>query len=203
MNKVYGKELNNIQIKVLKYIEEYFKTKGISPSLREISENTGIKSPTTVKKYLSILEKKGYLNILKSNDRMIGIKLKNNLFKDVKLNKRKSKISNIKTAAIPLFGRIYEKTNLFSEINYEELISVPVSRGMEENLFAFKNTSSKYNEKGMPKSSIIVVDKKKKPIHGDYVAKYKNGKFDISKYERGQDQNVIGKIIGSYINITY
>lgn len=203
MEKIYGKELNTIQTKVLKYIEEYIKTKGISPSLREISDNTKIKSPTTVKKHLNILEKQGYIKIIESNNRMSGIKIKNGLFEDIELNKRKSKINKIKTAEIPLFGRIYEKNNLFSEINYEELISVPVSRGMEENLFAFKNTSSKYEESGMPKSSIIVVDKKIKPIHGDYVAKYSNGKFDILKYERGQDQDIIGKIIGSYINITY
>lgn len=173
MSKDYSKELNSMQIKLLQYIEEYIKSKGISPSLREISENTNIKSPTTVKKYLNILEKQGYLNIIEVNNRMTGIKVKSGLFEDIKLNKKKSKISKVKTAEIPLFGRIYEKDNLFTEINYEELISVPVSRGMEENLFAFKNNSSKFEENGMPKSSIIVVDKKVKPIHGDYVAKYK------------------------------
>ena len=92
---------------------------------------------------------------------------------------------------------------MFTEINYEELISVPVSIGMEENLFAFKNISSELTEVGMPKSSIIIVDKKTKPIHGDFVAKYIDGQFNIIKYQRGEDEHIVGKIIGSYTDITY
>lgn len=202
MNKIYGNELNNIEEEILKYISEYILDKNISPSLREISNSTVVKSPTTVRKYLDNIEKKGYIDIINENNRMVGINVKRDFFKE-KNTKRKTKINKIKTAEIPLFGRIYEKTNLFTEVNYEELISVPVSAGMEENLFAFKNTSSEYREIGMPKSSIIVVDKKKKPIHGDYIAKYDNGKFDIAKYERGNDEGIIGKIIGSYTDITY
>ena len=203
MAKKYGEELNTLETKLLKYITEYIDKKGISPSLREISKQTQIKSPTTVKKYLNHLEEKGYINIAIENNRMIGINIKANLFKEKTNTNRKTKINKIKTSAIPLFGRIYEKNNLFTEINYEELISVPVPIGMEENLFAFKNSSSDYTEEGMPKSSIIIVDKKIKPIPGDFIAKYNDGKFDILKYKRGDDENIIGKIIGSYTEITY
>lgn len=203
MSNMYGKELNNIEKKILKYVEEYISKKSFSPSLREISENSSIKSPTTVKKHLNNLQEKGYIDIVIENNRMVGIKNKTELFINTETTKRRTKLEKVKTAAIPLFGRIYEKTNLFTEINYEELISVPVSVGQEENLFAFKNTTNEFKEIGMPKSSIIIVDKKVNPIHGDYVAKYVDGKFNISKYQRGENENIIGKIIGSYIDITY
>lgn len=203
MSKIYDKELNNIEKKLLKYIEEYISERSLSPSLREMSKHTKIKSPTTVRKHLNNLEKKGYINILEENNRMTGINIKKKLFVE-KINKdRKTKLEKIKTASIPLLGRIYEKDNLFTEINYEELISVPVPIGMEENLFAFKNTSSEFTEIGMPKSSIVIVDKKSKPIHGDFVAKYIDGKLDVIKYERGENEYIIGKIIGSYTDITY
>ncbi len=203
MKKVYGEELNSSEKKLLKYISEYIEEKKISPSLREISKYTQIKSPTTVKKYLNNLQEKGYINIVEDNNRMIGINVKENLFTEKTNTKRKTKINQTKTASIPLLGRIYEKNNIFAEINYEELISVPVSTGMEDNLFAFKNISSKFTTIGMPKSAIVIVDKKTKPIHGDFVAKYLDGKFDIIKYERGNDENIVGKIIGSYSEITY
>ena len=203
MNKKYGDELNNLEKDLLKYIEKNISSKGVSPSLRDITENVDIKSPTTVKKYLNSIEEKGYIEIVEENNRMSGIRLKTKLFKEKKDTKRYSTIDNIKTASIPLFGRIYEKSNLFNEINYEELISVPVSVGMQENMFAFKANKDDFREMGMPKSSIIIVDKKIKPIHGDYVAKYVNGNFDIAKYERGKDEDIIGKIIGSYIDIKY
>ncbi len=203
MNNVYGEELNSTEKKLLKYITEYISKRGISPSLREISKYAKIKSPTTVRKYLDILNEKGYINIVLENNRMIGINVKDNLFVDKTNKDRKTKLDKIKTASIPLFGRIYEKNNLFTEINYEELISVPVSIGMEENLFAFKNISSELTEVGMPKSSIIIVDKKTKPIHGDFVAKYIDGQFNIIKYQRGEDEHIVGKIIGSYTDITY
>lgn len=202
MSKVYGKELNTTEEKILKYLSEYISEKNISPSLREISNFTKIKSPTTVRKYLDNLEIKGYIDIIIENNRMAGLNIKRNLFEE-KIMNRKTKINKFRTAEIPLFGRIYEKNNLFTEINYEELISVPVSVGMEENLFAFKNPTNDFIEVGMPKSSIVIVDKNIKPIHGDYIAKFVNGKFDIAKYERGNDQDIIGKIIGSYTDITY
>lgn len=203
MKVSYGEELNSNEKKLLKYIFEHINKKGLSPSLREISKYTQIKSPTTVKKYLDNLQDKGYINIVKDNNKMVGINIKENLFTEKINTERKTKINNIKTASIPLVGRIYEKNNLFTEINYEELISVPVSIGMEDNLFAFKNVSSEFRTIGMPKSAIVIVDKKTKPIHGDFVAKYLDGKFDIIKYERGNDENIVGKIIGSYTEITY
>ena len=203
MKVSYGEELNSNEKKLLKYISEYIDVKGISPSLREISKYTQIKSPTTVKKYLDNLQDKGYINIVKDNNKMFGINIKENIFTEKINTERKTKINNIKTASIPLVGRIYEKNNLFTEINYEELISVPVSIGMEDNLFAFKNVSSEFRTIGMPKSAIVIVDKKTKPIHGDFVATYLDGKFEIIKYERGNDENIVGKIIGSYTDITY
>lgn len=203
MSKTYKQELNKVEKEILKYIEKNINSRGVSPSLREMSEKTNIKSPTTIKKYLNNIEEKGYIDIVEENNRMIGIKLKADLFVETKDTKRKTSLDKIKTASIPLLGRIYEKSNLFNEINYQELISVPVPVGKEENLFAFKAIKDDFKFAGMPKSSTIIVDKKEKPIHGDYVVKYDDGKLDISKYERGQDDNIIGKIIGSYIDIMY
>lgn len=205
MSKIYSEKLNKKEIEILQYIEEEISKKGNSPSLREISENTTLKSPTTVSKYLKNIEEKGYIEIVRKKGKISYIQLKREIYKRVEENENNNtrKISKVKISSVPLIGRIYDKENPFSSKNIEEIIGVPVEFAKQENVFAFKNTSNEFKDKGMPRSAIIVVDKKHRLIPGDYVAKYIDGKFSIAKYKRGEKTDIVGKVIGSYIDIKF
>lgn len=55
------KELTLKQRKILEFIVDYFKTKGVPPSFREIAKFFGYKSLRTVYDHIRALEKKGFL----------------------------------------------------------------------------------------------------------------------------------------------
>ncbi|WP_461039740.1 LexA family protein, partial [Tepidimicrobium xylanilyticum] len=53
--------LNEKESKLFDAIVKYIYENGFSPSIREIGKLTGIKSTSTVHRYLSKLEEKGYI----------------------------------------------------------------------------------------------------------------------------------------------
>lgn len=53
--------LNEREEQILKAIMDYNNKNGFNPSIREIGEIVGLKSSSTVHKYLGSLEEKGYI----------------------------------------------------------------------------------------------------------------------------------------------
>jgi len=70
------------QKRILKAISKYIDEIGYSPTLREICEMTGLKSPSSAHSYISKLEEKGYIERKESSPR--AIKLTNNGVKLIK-----------------------------------------------------------------------------------------------------------------------
>lgn len=67
-------DLTTRQRNVLLYIQSHIRKSGIAPSIREIAANFGFSSTGTVRDYLKVLTKKGYLNIQPRKSRHICIK---------------------------------------------------------------------------------------------------------------------------------
>ena len=59
--------------KVYDFIVEFITTNGYSPSLREISEGTGIKSTASISEYLFMLEQLGKINFQECKSRTISL----------------------------------------------------------------------------------------------------------------------------------
>ena len=61
MKKNDFEELTYKQLKFFNKLKEFMKEKGYVPTIRELGEYVGLNSPATIKTYLDILEKKGYI----------------------------------------------------------------------------------------------------------------------------------------------
>lgn len=61
------------QIQILQFINEFINEHQYSPTVREITEAVGLKSPSTVHGHLDRLRKKGYINFVDSSPRTISI----------------------------------------------------------------------------------------------------------------------------------
>ena len=66
-------ELTEKQKKIYKSIKAYIKEHKISPTVRELCELNGLKSPATVHDYLERLKEKGYITYIKHSGRSIVI----------------------------------------------------------------------------------------------------------------------------------
>ena len=65
--------LNEKESRVLNAILKYIYENGFSPSIREIGKLTGIKSTSTVHRYLSRLEQKGYIERKENSPRALRV----------------------------------------------------------------------------------------------------------------------------------
>lgn len=61
------------QHEILLTINDYIQSEGMSPTVREICDMTGLKSTSTVHGYIKRLEKQGYIKIKQGSARSIRI----------------------------------------------------------------------------------------------------------------------------------
>lgn len=61
------------QQEILLTINDYIQSEGMSPTVREICDMTGLKSTSTVHGYIKRLEKQGYIKIKQGSARSIRI----------------------------------------------------------------------------------------------------------------------------------
>lgn len=66
-------QITPTQERILTYIYHYIKIIGYSPTVREIMEDLGYKSPSTVHNQLNALQKQGYIDKKKDSPRTIRI----------------------------------------------------------------------------------------------------------------------------------
>jgi repressor LexA len=65
--------LSDKQRQILNTIENYIKENGYSPSVREIGELVGLRSSSTVHRYLEKLKSKGYISKIGNSPRTLKI----------------------------------------------------------------------------------------------------------------------------------
>ena len=75
-------------------------------------------------------------------------------------------------------------------------------------MYAFESKNSDFKELGILKKSIVIFDVEERYISDDIVAIIENKenytRIGIRRYKRGDStENILGKIVGVYTNITY
>lgn len=105
--------LTERQRQVLEHIATSIRRSGIVPSVREIGQALGMRSPSTVHQHLIALERKGYIK--RYGDRMRVLEV---------LDKRLLP-SGDDVAHLPLVGRVSAGQPILAEENVEEMIPVP------------------------------------------------------------------------------
>ena len=61
------------QREILETINNYIEKEGISPTVRELCDMTGIKSTSTIHGYIKRLQNQGYIHMIKGSPRSIRI----------------------------------------------------------------------------------------------------------------------------------
>lgn len=64
---------NATRNKVLGYLTSFYDSNGYSPSYREIADAIGVKSTSTVHKYVHILESEGFLDTYRQRSRSLSL----------------------------------------------------------------------------------------------------------------------------------
>lgn len=169
---------------------------GIPPSVREICQQTGIKSTSTVHAILSALEEENYIERDARNSRSIRI------------------AGSVATAQVPVIGRVTAGQPILA---VEEIIDyIPYATSDAEGLFALKVVGLSMRDAGILDGDIVIADKDAYWRSGDIIIGMDGDEATVKRLliKDGQtifmpenpdfdpiypeNPHVLGKVIGSY-----
>ena len=141
---------NNKAMLIYNYIRDCIQNRNFSPTVREICEEVGIKSTSTVHYYLQMLEEKGYI------------------VKDP-LKKRTIKLPGNSSKSIPLLGTVTAGIPITAIQEIEEYIPVNNLSGSAEDYFALHVRGTSMMEAGIMDGDIVIVRRTPVADNGDIV----------------------------------
>lgn len=202
------KELTKRQKSILSYIQEEIQEKGYPPSVREIGEAVGLKSPASVHSHLKSLEKMDYIRRDPSKPRAIEVLYDSNGVETV----------NKEMIQIPLVGKVTAGEPILAEENIEDFFPVPVEylSSSAKDLFMLEIKGESMIETGIYDGDLVIAQKQNYANNRDIViALTEDGAtvkrfFKEKDYIRLQPENstmepiiipevyILGKVIGLY-----
>ena len=187
--------LSEKQLKVYNYLIKAISS-GFPPTVREICNQTGIKSTSTVHAILSVLDENGYIERDPRNSRSIRI------------------AGTGSTAQVPVIGRVTAGQPILA---VEEIIDyIPYAAASSEGLFALKVVGLSMKDVGILDGDLVIADKDAAYRSGDIVIGMDGDEATVKRLliKNGQvifmpenpdfdpiypeNPSVLGKVIGSY-----
>ena len=154
---------------VLAYLLEQHE-KGIIPSIREICAAVGVKSTSTVHRYLRALEEEGYITREENKNRCIV------------LNGQQSW-----SAKIPLLGQVHAGYPNLQFENALAYLTVPAQLKGQRDLFALKVVGDSMERTGILPGDIVVVRRQPVCEQGEIVVALVDEEATIKRfYKRGE-----------------
>jgi repressor LexA len=144
---------------ILDYVRGFVDEHGYPPTVREIGEAVGLRSPSTVHAHLAQLERAGLLRRDPTKPRALELADRN----------RDGAEMPVDVHRLPLVGEIAAGGPLLAEHNVEEYVAVPepLSRGGEEFLLRVKGDSMV--DAGILEGDYVVVQRRQDARDGEIV----------------------------------
>lgn len=153
-------ELSDRQREVLELIKVTVANRGYPPSVREIGERLGLRSPSTVHSHLSALVRGGFINRDPSKPRAIEV---------VDVGDTGS-ITSEPTRDVPLVGRIAAGSPILAEESIESVLPLPESLIGNGPVFMLEVRGDSMIDAGILDGDFVVVQSQKDARDGEIIA---------------------------------
>ena len=144
------KQLSKSQIKIFEYLKECSEN-GRVPSVREICENTGLSSTSTVHYHLKHLEDKGYIVREHGVNRCIQI------------------TGEEKSVSVPVLGKVAAGNPILAIEDIECYVPVPEKLKRGKELFALRIQGESMTNAGILNDDIVIVNRTPVAENGEIV----------------------------------
>ena len=190
------------QQQILAVIQSAIKAKGYPPSVREIGEAVGLKSPSTVHMHLNKLEQLGAIRRESEKNRAIDVV-------------GSSTLRNAPMTMVPLVGRVTAGQPILATENIEDSYPFPADLVGQEDVFMLKVDGESMIQAGIFDGDYLIVRDQDSARNGDIVVALVDGEeatvkrfFHEKDRVRLQPENdrmdpiysrdvaVLGKVIG-------
>jgi len=198
--------LNRREQAILNVIKSNIRQKGYPPSVREIGQQVGLSSSSTVHTYLKRLEEKGVIRRDPTKPR--AIEILQNQDKEITL------LENEQMLEVPLIGQVAAGSPLLAVENIEEVLTLPRSFAGFGELFMLKVRGESMIEAGILEGDLILVRQQPNAVDGEIVVAMLDGEATVKRFfkERDcirlqpenrhlapiivQDVQILGKVVG-------
>lgn len=153
------KKLTAVQEKIYNFIKSEIRTKGVTPSIREICQYVGLSSTSSVHHHLHVLEDKGFIKRSKSKNRCIEI-LDENFY-------------NINPAPqyndIPIIGNVSAGQPILAVENIDGYFPVPTEYLSSEVNFMLRVKGNSMINAGIFNNDLVLVKQQPTAENGDII----------------------------------
>lgn len=157
-------EISNRQRQILDLIQATVQQRGYPPSVREIGEEVGLSSPSTVHSHLSALVREGYLRRDATKPRAIEV---------VSTPEDMAPVEGLHRAPVrdvPLVGRIAAGSPVLAEEDVDEIYPLPTEMVGNDPVFMLEVTGDSMIDAGILHGDKVVVRRQSDAADGEIVA---------------------------------
>ena len=167
-------ELSNRQQEILDLIGQTVQDRGYPPSVREIGDSLGLRSPSTVHSHLSTLVRLGYLRRDPTKPRAIEV---------VDRTGAPAR-SNAPTRDVPLVGRIAAGSPILAEEDIEEVFPLPQQLVGSGPVIMLEVKGDSMTDAGILNGDYVVVRRQDDALDGEIVAALVDDEATVKRLER-------------------
>lgn len=167
-------DLTDRQRAILDTIRRSVEHRGYPPSVREIGDAVGLKSPSSVHAQMNTLEEAGYIRRDPSRPRAI----------EVRLDGGEPLAPHSPTRSVPLVGEIAAGGPILAEEMVEEHLALPESLVGDGTIFALRVRGESMIEAGVMDGDTVVVRQQPSVEQGEMCAALIDGEATVKFFRR-------------------
>lgn len=173
-------DLTDRQQEILDLIRTTVADRGYPPSVREIGDVLGLRSPSTVHSHLSSLVRSGYLRRDPSKPRAIEV-----------VDPGSSNLHRSATRDVPLVGRIAAGAPVLAEEQIEEVLTLPTEFTGQGPVFLLRVSGDSMINAGILDGDYVVIRSQNVANNGEIVAALVDGEEATVKRFARRDGRVV------------
>jgi repressor LexA len=171
-----GPELTAEQARVFNFISKHRQEKGYPPTVRDIAEALGYKSPNNVRQHLRLIEQKGFIKLQQGKARGIDIPA------------AASEEYTVDAIGVPLIGNVAAGLPITAIENVDGYVTLDKSIFRGDDLFALRIKGDSMSGMGVLNGDIVVIKKKNSAEHGEVVVVIIDGDATLKRYMKLGDR---------------
>ena len=171
-----GRVLTMRQHKILQVIRDSVERRGYPPSVREIGQAAGLKSPSSVAHQLKVLEKRGLLRRDPNRPRAVDIRPREDVMEE--------SVNEPTPTYVPVIGRIAAGGPILAEQAIEDVFPLPKDLVGEGTLFLLRVVGDSMIDAAITDGDWVVVRQQQDADNGDIIAAMIDGEATVKTFCR-------------------
>lgn len=174
--------LTEQQQRIQAFIEHSLDSRGVPPSMREICDNTGLSSTSSVSHQLGQLERAGYIRRHPGTARTLEVINRLTPEPDTPIAPVTALDANM--VPVPLVGRIAAGVPITAEQHVDEVVTLPTQMVGSGNLFMLTVSGDSMVDAAICDGDHVVVREQKTAENGEIVAALLDGEATVKVFKQ-------------------